>query len=243
MRAVGFLLLLTAIDASAQRRGGGIVGGYRGQPGGHASVQANYGSRHGFGNVVFPGTGRPPGAYADPGFAGRLGATVSGYPGYTGAPIGGYRGGQNRSSYVYVPYGYPVYPYYQEPQNVTVVMQAPPPSQTPGVVINQNFVPEVVRPVVRDYTTESTPSDGIRIYESRPRAAAEPAPQEEKRSYLIAFKDHTIYAAFAYWMEGETLHYVTTHGTHNQVSLDLIDRELSERLNRERSVDFRLPRK
>jgi hypothetical protein len=42
-------------------------------------------------------------------------------------------------------------------------------------------------------------------------------------------------------VEGETLHYVTNQNTHNQVSLDLVDRELSDRLNRERQVDFRLP--
>jgi hypothetical protein len=34
---------------------------------------------------------------------------------------------------------------------------------------------------------------------------------------------------------------VTNQNTHNQVSLDLVDRELSDRLNRERQVDFRLP--
>ena len=63
----------------------------------------------------------------------------------------------------------------------------------------------------------------------------------ENPTYLIAFTDHTIYAAVAYWLEGNTLHYVTNQNTHNQVSLDLVDRELSNRLNRERSVDFRLP--
>jgi len=33
---------------------------------------------------------------------------------------------------------------------------------------------------------------------------------------------------------------VTNQNTHNQVSFDLVDRELSDRLNRERNVDFRL---
>ena len=35
--------------------------------------------------------------------------------------------------------------------------------------------------------------------------------------------------------------YVTGQNSHNQVSLDLIDYELSNRLNRERNVDFKLP--
>ncbi|MGH9720662.1 MAG: hypothetical protein ACRD8O_10650 [Bryobacteraceae bacterium] len=202
-----------------------------------------FGSPSGFGNVVFPGTGRPPsstaGIFSGGSFAGRLGATVGGYPGYSGAPAGRHGG---RSNVVVVPYfvgggGYYADPYSQPPQNITIVV--PPQQQMPQVVINQNFTPEVARPVVREYTTD--PSDGVRIYESKPREQAQ-AP-EEKKSVLIAFKDHTIYAAFSYWLEGDTLHYVTTHGAHNQVSLDLIDREFSERLNRERGVDFRIPRK
>ena len=77
----------------------------------------------------------------------------------------------------------------------------------------------------------------MRVYNSAP---AQDPQSEERKSVLIAFKDHTIYAAFTYWLEGETLHYVTVHGTHNQVSLGLVDRELTERLNRERGVEFRL---
>jgi len=45
----------------------------------------------------------------------------------------------------------------------------------------------------------------------------------------------------AYWVDGETLHYFTTGNTHNQASLSLIDRELTERLNRELGIDFKLP--
>ena len=47
----------------------------------------------------------------------------------------------------------------------------------------------------------------------------------------MAFKDHTIYTAVAYWVDGDTLHYFTSGNTHNQVSLSLVDRELTERLN------------
>ena len=86
--------------------------------------------------------------------------------------------------------------------------------------------------MVREYVSD--PDGGI-------RASAAPAPSEENPTYLIAFKDHTIYAALAYWVEGDTLHYVTNQNTHNQVSLDLIDRDLSMRFNRERNVDFHLP--
>jgi len=107
--------------------------------------------------------------------------------------------------------------------------------QAPQVVINQNFISETARPMVREYTSD--PNGAIRLYQPEPAAQA----PEENPTYLIAFKDHTIYAALAYWVEDGTLHYVTNQNTHNQVSLDLVDRELSDRLNRERSVDFRLP--
>ena len=80
------------------------------------------------------------------------------------------------------------------------------------------------------------------VYEA-PRPAdsvSEPEPAESNR-YLLAFKDHTIYSAVAYWVDGDTLHYFTTGNTHNQASLSLIDRELTERLNRELGIDFKLP--
>ena len=99
---------------------------------------------------------------------------------------------------------------------------------------------ESAHPIVREYVSDAR--GGIRVYEPQPRTQVEAAePAEANQTYLIAFKDHTIYAALAYWVEGNTLHYVTNQNTHNQVSLDLVDRELSSRLNRERSVDFRLP--
>ena len=45
----------------------------------------------------------------------------------------------------------------------------------------------------------------------------------------------------AYYTEGDTLHYFTSGNVHNQVSVSLVDRQLTEQLNRERNVDVRLP--
>jgi hypothetical protein len=56
--------------------------------------------------------------------------------------------------------------------------------------------------------------------------------------YLIAFKNHSVYPALAYWVEDKTLHYVTTQNTHNQASLDLIDIARSMSLNQDRDVPF-----
>jgi hypothetical protein len=44
----------------------------------------------------------------------------------------------------------------------------------------------------------------------------------------------------AYYTEGDTLHYFTSGNVHNQVSLSLVDRPLTEQLNRQRNVDVRL---
>jgi len=241
MRSVA-LLLLVAVSAFGQRVGAIRTGGFNT----NAYARPNsYGSITGFGNVVYPGTGHAPiinNSITDTTFGARLGATVSGFPPYTGAPLGGHRGfrGGGRSV-VYVPYavgGYGYYPGYAEPEpQVTYVYQQPPQQVPPQVIINQHFTSETARPIVREYVSE--PDGGIRVYGPDPKAST-PAP-EENPTYLIAFKDHTIYAALAYWVEGHTLHYVTSQNTHNQVSLDLVDYELSNRLNRERNVEFKLP--
>jgi hypothetical protein len=56
--------------------------------------------------------------------------------------------------------------------------------------------------------------------------------------YLIVYKDRSIHAALAYWVEGGTLHYVTTDNAHNQVSLDLVDIAASTKLNSDHNVPF-----
>ncbi|MFY9725079.1 MAG: hypothetical protein WAJ87_06265 [Bryobacteraceae bacterium] len=66
-------------------------------------------------------------------------------------------------------------------------------------------------------------------------------PPGEPAHYYIALKDHHVYLAVAYWVEGDTLHYFLPGNTHNQVSLALVDRDLTERLNRESNVEVHLP--
>ncbi|HWC97668.1 MAG TPA: hypothetical protein VG456_12980 [Candidatus Sulfopaludibacter sp.] len=143
--------------------------------------------------------------------------------------------GNNGNSFVY---GYPVYvggsygsvydssaeqpaPPQQQP-GVTIIM----PPQAPPVIINQYDAP--AHPQMSVYQPETAP------------AAEEPAAAEPTR-YLLAFKDHTIYSAIAYWVDGDTLHYFTAGNTHNQVSVSLVDRGVTERLNREAGVEVKLP--
>jgi len=113
-------------------------------------------------------------------------------------------------------------------------------------------------PVAQQPIAPSAPPSPIIINIGVPGAAAPPPgpppppepsaqPQEdnsgaEPTHYLIALKDHTVYAALAYWVDGGTLHYFTSGNVHNQVSLALVDRDLTDRLNRETGVQVNLPR-
>jgi hypothetical protein len=81
-----------------------------------------------------------------------------------------------------------------------------------------------------------------------PQAAASDPPQTAgdpigppQKYYLIAYRDHAVYSALAYWVEDKTLHYVTTQNTHNQASLDLIDLNLTKSLNLTRDITFSIP--
>jgi hypothetical protein len=71
-----------------------------------------------------------------------------------------------------------------------------------------------------------------------------PAAQEQKYEtplFLLAFKDRSIKAVLAYWVDGATLHYVSMDHEQKQAPLSSVDRDLSERFNRERNVTFSLP--
>src|SRR5574340_473146 len=191
----------------------------------------------GFGNIAFPGTGRAPQArlpfsITNTCFANRLGGIVSGFNPYRGN-LGGGRG----SSVVYMPYAYPVYMggYDVMPQqqpNVVVVY----PAQQAPVVINQHFQQPAPPPAEDEATSIKVYQAPSRSPEDMAAAAAQPSP-----GYPFAFKDHSIYSSVAYWVEGDTLHYFTSGNVHNQVSMSLLDRPLTLRLNKERGVDVRFP--
>ena len=208
---------------------------------GHAPLNP---SVTGFGNVVFPGTPRAPRinpgfnpfSITDPGFGRRLAGTVNPFF-RPGSRIGGFGHGGGFGGGA--PYAYPVYVggggYYEQPPveqqpNVVVIY----PQQQPPVVINQMLG----GPAQAQGPSEI--SAGVQAYEAPARETANNPTAEPSSYYLIAFKDNSIYSALAYWIEGETLHYVTSGNNHNQVSLSLIDRPLTERLNRERRVGVHL---
>jgi len=145
-------------------------------------------------------------------------AGVYSYPLFFGGYGSGYPG-----------YGYagdvPVDGSQQQPPNITVIY---PPQPAPVII------------------SPYAPGDGTQPV--RPRMYDLPAPSQDDTAtapeaphFLIAFKDHTIYSASNYWVDGDTLHYFTSGNTHNQVSLSLVDRDLTLRLNKESGNDMKLP--
>lgn len=140
-------------------------------------------------------------------------------------------------------YGYDAPPapqaggYYYDPSGA---QQVP-----PVAIINQGYQPETINPSFQDYSNvDLPPPSTLRRYDTSSPPYQNPAPQaqnDQPSTYLIAMKDHTIYAAIGYWTEGETLHYITTDNIHNNVSLDLVDRAFTKQLNDERHIEFRLP--
>jgi hypothetical protein len=239
MRTFGGLLfaLILVTGLYAQNRGGSVTPVATGSfgsvvfPGGTPATTP--GATRSFGNLVNPGGGGPrvvvPGGVV-PNFARpsgnrprRTNSTTFAYPVYMG-------GGYPENSYA--PDQAQAQQSNQQP-NVTIVM---PPQQVTPVIIN-------VGPGGGQYTTTTQRQPGV--YDVPEQAIADQsdqsaAPAVEPAHYLIAFKDHTIYVALAYWVDGDTLHYFTSGNTHNQVSISLLDRPLTERLNKESGIDFKL---
>jgi hypothetical protein len=149
-------------------------------------------------------------------------------------------------------YFYPVYisgfdyPYSNQATSDVVAIPASPSQAQPSqpVVINQYFGSDAARPTVTDYGPDGQPvapaDTGVRVYQAPYSPPTEYSPSDQV-VFFIALKDSSIYSAVAYWVDGEMLNYITPQGRHNQVSLDLVDRALSVKLNQGRQVDFHLP--
>jgi len=208
----GLVLLLTAVVGAQPRGGGGVV-----NPGGNLP-----GTTRSLGSVVNPAQGgiRVPGTGNRGG--GVNGNRVVAYPIYVG---GYYYPTPYVSSQDYLS-GSPAPAPAPSPTNITVVV--PPQQPVTPVVINYN------------YGTAPPPQPDQNV-DRAPAASQDDSATSEPSHYLIAFKDHTIYSATAYWVDGDTIHYFTSGNVHNQVSLSLVDRDFTQRLNKEAGLDVRLP--
>jgi hypothetical protein len=163
-------------------------------------------------------------------------------------PLGGFpQGGVSRTfrsparkypySYPYsYPYAYSWYvpsysawgdnSYYGDAGYSAPAQAAPAEPQQQPVIINQYFSDQ--NPVPQQ------------VADDRPQAPGDPI-GTPATYYLIAYKNHNVYSALAYWVEDTTLHYVTMQNSHNQASLELIDLDLTKSLNQKNDVPFSIP--
>lgn len=107
--------------------------------------------------------------------------------------------------------------------------QPPPPA-----IVNQDFQPDSGTPQLIDYSN-------IPLPEAAPNPDANELKDDQPTVFLIALTDHTVVAAIAYWVEGDTLNWVSRDAKQNRMSLSLVDRDFSKQLNDERHVEFKLP--
>jgi hypothetical protein len=126
--------------------------------------------------------------------------------------------------------------YYTPSVYDSVSQDAPQQSVARPMVVNNYFITKGSS--VPEYQDETRQP----VAEAAPLNPGDPL-VEPATYYLIAYKDHSMYPALTYWMEGDTLHYVTTQNTHNQATLSLIDVDRTYKLNSDRSVPFSVPGK
>jgi hypothetical protein len=164
---------------------------------------------------------------------------VSGGSAYRGGYSGGYRGGYygGRSYYYggryyggprffvglggwnypyYYPYAYDPYYYGYDPYPYGYQVQAPPPVQ---------------------YYPQQAPAPQQQTQQQQTVNQDDP----NGNYFLIAFKDHTIQAATAYKVEGDQIRWMTRDGQEKQAPLSSVDIADSQKLNRDRNVDFKIP--
>lgn len=166
-------------------------------------------------------------------------AALHGSPQHTGRGSGS---SHSRKQTVYVPYAYPVavpaYGYTDPAVTYYPDQPAPPPQP-----VEQSFAPPAPEQP-REPADDPNAAQPAEDYTPRFIQSPAPTPQEwamsEGHYYLIAAKDHSVYTALAYWMEGGALHYVTPLNAHSQITLDLLDLPLTKKLNSGRGLGFNL---
>jgi hypothetical protein len=240
-----FMALLSPVllaPAYARGGGGGHGGGGGGARGGGGfSGGARGGSVGGF-------RGGSTGAFR----GGSTGAFRGGVGGFRGG-VGGFRGGYYGGRYYggfgfgvgwpYYGYGYPYYsscgydpyycgygygydPYYSyDPGYPSYTYSTPPPATYGYPQTGQSQPPPAYYPPQQQTQTQ----------------AAAPAGTQGQNYYLIAFTDHTIQAATAYKVEGDTIHWMTREGQEKTAPLSTVDVRFSQQINRDRRVDFQIP--
>ena len=198
--------------------------------------------------LVFPGFAQHTGSHSGSGggehhsggsgfHGGHAGSgSISGHAGYSD------RGRRSPGPTIVVPYAVPLFGYgYSGDPGYTA--PAPAPAASPDDVASYVDVPQPAPPPAPEDTQPlAQPDDtSLQVYEGPVHTQTpEEVAMSEGHYYLIAYKDHSVYTALAYWMENGVLNYVTPQSAHNQVSLDLLDLDLTKQLNARRGYPFNL---
>lgn len=237
VRIAGLCCLLTAVTAFGQHGGGG--GGHGG--GGFGGGGGFHGGG-GFSGGGFHGGGSFGGGFRGGEFRGGFGRGF--YGGYGRGFYGGYPWGWGLGwgwgglwdypwdwgwDYGY-PYGYPAYPSY-------------------GYAYPSYEYSYPAQPVVTTYAPDgsatyqpSQPAKPVVINQYFNKNENAPPAQRQDVYFSIALHDGTVYTALAYWVQDGSLHFVDTQGNRHRVAITDVDEPKSENLNRQRGVDFGLPR-
>jgi hypothetical protein len=247
--AVGGLLILFASCLFAQRIG------------------TTQGTAAGYGNVVFP-AGRPsittpftqtntfpnvPVIVARPVVNGSV--RGNGFVNGAGNGFGRRNNNNNGNSVVYVPFAYPVfggggyyggyYSGYGDPSGGMAGGMPPQPQQPNGTILYPPQMGSMMMmgppPQMGGAPLQAPLPNGYMPQEPGASGPDSAQAQTEAPYYLLAFKDHSIYSAVGYWVDGDTLHYITNGNVHNQASLSLVDRDLTVQLNKGHGVQVNLP--
>lgn len=241
-----------SFNAFAQRGGGhGGGGGHFGGGGGHASAGlsrsisggsvASRGFRGGLGasrgayraGSVYRGYGNRGHGYRGYGYRGR-----AYYPGFYGGWPYWWGLGFYDSDWLFDDYSYPDNSNYYSPN-----YSNPAPYYDSGYGYNSEpVIVNIANPMYPPAPPPPPPQTTPPEPPSQQQSYVPPQNRQTQSTlYLIALNDHKIYPALSYWVEHNILHYVTTDHAMRQVPLSSVDRSMSEELNGERHVSFRLP--
>ena len=171
-----------------------------------------------------PKLGALGGSYASVGISRPLGGI---------APPSGPAGNSKQGKPATTPLGYryvgPIY-YVPNASDLAQYEQANPAPVQPTwqpAYSQQAYQPPAPQPVIiNQYFGSSKNPDQVQAPIATDETAGPPAPQ-----YFVQFRDRTVIQVVAYWVEGDTMHYITAPNTHNQASLSLLDLDKTAKLN------------
>jgi hypothetical protein len=143
------------------------------------------------------------------------------------------------SPVVATPYAFPVY--IGGGYDGSYAPQPAEQQQQPNVIVV--YPPQPAPVIVNQFGSRAADQMAADAGNPEPLSAYQPdqTDQPSPDHYLIALKDHTVYSVVAYWVDGDTLNYFTAGNVRNQVSLSLVDRDLTARLSKESGMEVKLP--